>query len=115
MTGAFHALVADLRRELAAALEGCDVCLAHNVATLHKNLALTAALHDLAEPAASALVAWCHDFAWTDPLYLPALHAGWPWDLLRTAWPGVALRGGLAGPAGASWPACWACRRTRSR
>ena len=89
VTAAFHALVADLRRELAAALEGCDVCLAHNMATLNKNLALTTALHDLAAGSGPRLVAWCHDFAWTDPLYRPALHEGWPWDLLRTAWPGV--------------------------
>jgi glycosyltransferase involved in cell wall biosynthesis len=32
---------------------------------------------------------WAHDFAWRDPNYLPDLHDGEPWDLLRTAWPGA--------------------------
>ena len=32
------------------------------------------------------MIAWCHDFAWQDPLYTPALHSGYPWDLLRTPW-----------------------------
>lgn len=89
VTNRFRALAADLQRELQPALTGCDVILAHNVATLHKNLALTAALHDICQEKGISLVAWCHDFAWTDPLYRPAMHDGWPWDLLRRPWPGV--------------------------
>lgn len=89
VTDRFRALVAELRRELEAALAGCDVTLAHNVATLHKNLALTAALFDISQQSGMPVVAWCHDFAWTDPLYRPAMHDGWPWDLLRRPWPGV--------------------------
>ena len=89
VTERFRALAADLQRELHTALTGCDVVLAHNVATLHKNLALTAALHDICAEKGISLVAWCHDFAWTDPLYRPAMHDGWPWDLLRRPWPRV--------------------------
>ncbi|NJM05299.1 glycosyltransferase family 4 protein [Candidatus Gracilibacteria bacterium] len=70
------------------ALDGADVVMVHNVMTLHKNLALTAALRTLHDDAAfGGLLAWCHDFAWRDPLYLPELHPGQPWDLLRTPWP----------------------------
>jgi glycosyltransferase involved in cell wall biosynthesis len=29
------------------------------------------------------MIAWCHDLAWTNPLYLPVLHEGYPWSLLR--------------------------------
>jgi glycosyltransferase involved in cell wall biosynthesis len=65
------------------------VVFAHNVFTLHKNLALTAALADLVREGKGRFIAWCHDLAWTNPLYLPALHEGWPWSLLRTPSPGI--------------------------
>src|SRR5262249_30307898 len=44
VTPDFWALVDTLRTELKAALTDCDVCIVHNVCTLHKNLPLTAAL-----------------------------------------------------------------------
>ena len=85
---AFEALRNALRAALAPLVAQVQVIVAHNVVTLHKNLALTAALHDLAtRPDGPRLVAWCHDFAWADELYRPALHPGFPWDLLRTPWP----------------------------
>lgn len=86
----FTVLRAGLRATLAEALTGVQVLIAHNVASLHKNLALTAALHDLAgAPAAPRLVLWHHDLAWTTPRYQAELHPGRPWDLLRdaAAWP----------------------------
>ncbi len=87
---AFEALTARITELLAPALAGCDVVLVHNVLTLHKNLALTAALHRLHSAGlAPHIVAWCHDFAWLDPLYTPELHEGYPWKLLRTPWPGA--------------------------
>ena len=61
----------------------------HNALTLHKNLALTAALKLIADEKNTNMVAWCHDFAWQDSLYTPDLHPGYPWELLRTPWPGV--------------------------
>lgn len=67
-------------------LAGCTIV--HNAITLHKNLPLTAALRLLADEGIR-LIAWCHDFAWQDRLYTPGLHPGYPWDLLRTPWPGV--------------------------
>jgi glycosyltransferase involved in cell wall biosynthesis len=87
---AFEALAAQIADQLVVALEGVDVAIVHNVLSLHKNLAFTAALHRLhAAGGAPRLLAWCHDMAWLDPLYTPDLHDGYPWDLLRTAWPGV--------------------------
>jgi glycosyltransferase involved in cell wall biosynthesis len=85
---AFQTLYHETLSALRDALMGVDVVMVHNVVTLHKNLALTAALRALHDEAVfGRLVAWCHDFAWRDPLYLPELHAGQPWDLLRTSWP----------------------------
>jgi glycosyltransferase involved in cell wall biosynthesis len=87
---AFHALASRLAATLGDALAGVDILIAHNVCSLNKNLALTAALKQLSEEAdALRLVCWHHDLAWTTPRYLGELHPGFPWDLLRTAWPGV--------------------------
>jgi mannosylglucosylglycerate synthase len=89
---AFDALVEQIGEQLNTALDGIDVAIVHNVLSLHKNLAFTAALrrwHDRAGHDGAQLLAWCHDFAWLDPLYTPELHDGRPWDLLRTAWPGA--------------------------
>jgi len=82
----FHALAHELTQELGAALEDCDVLIAHNVLSLHKNLALTAALKKVSASLRIKLIAWCHDFAWSDPQYADQLHPGYPWDLLKQVW-----------------------------
>jgi glycosyltransferase involved in cell wall biosynthesis len=87
------------------AVYGCDALIVHNVCTLHKNVALTAALSGLLvdphlDPSAERrtgpalafptnVIAWHHDLAWTSPQYREEMHPGYPWDLLRQAWPGV--------------------------
>ena len=85
----FDAMCSRILDALRPLLDGADVLIAHNVLGLHKNLPLTAALYRLSERNTVPFVAWCHDFAWQDTLYTPDLHPGYPWDLLRTPWPGV--------------------------
>jgi glycosyltransferase involved in cell wall biosynthesis len=86
----FASLVDQIQNELRRLFQGPQVVIAHNVASLNKNLALTAALYNLSqENQPSQLILWHHDLAWKTERYLPELHDGWPWDLLRTAWPGV--------------------------
>ena len=86
----FDDLVERILVELRALLSGMAVVIAHNVASLHKNLALTAALHRFSqEAAAPRLILWHHDLAWTVERYRSEIHAGIPWDLLRIPWPGV--------------------------
>ncbi len=82
----FHTLTADIARALARALGDVKLVIAHNIVTLHKNLALTAALHQLTATRRFALLAWCHDFAWLDPVYADDVHPGTPWDWMRTVW-----------------------------
>jgi len=93
VSDSFEALVAELRGELASALAGADVVIAHNVCSLSLNLALTAALRELLDDASSRggprFVLWHHDLAATQPDYRTGLHDGRPWSLLREAWPGV--------------------------
>ncbi len=85
----FHRLQAEIEKVLREALAEIDTCIVHNAFTLHKNLALTAALHHLAEAGKPRFIAWCHDFAWLDPLYQPNLHDRPPWNLLKKPVAGV--------------------------
>jgi len=89
-TPTFEILREQIRKDLLDTLKGYDVLIAHNVASLHKNLALTAVLHDeYNKPDFPHLVLWHHDLAWTTPRYRDELHDGYPWNLLRTNWKGV--------------------------
>ena len=86
----FAALVDEISFHLNQAAAGLDVLIVHNVCSLNKNLALTAALRKLnGSPGFPRLILWHHDLAWTTPRYHAELHPGYPWDLLRQAWPGV--------------------------
>jgi len=85
----FYPLTAAIRHALQRALADVDVCIAHNILTLHKNLALTSALHEIAQTQQVRLIAWSHDFAWEDPVYANEVHNGLPWDLMRQKWQGV--------------------------
>jgi glycosyltransferase involved in cell wall biosynthesis len=83
----------DLRAVLISAFQSVladqNVVILHNVCTLHKNLALSAALHDLLVDRQPGMVVlgWHHDLAWTAEQYQKELHPGYPWDLLRKPWP----------------------------
>jgi len=87
VTNDFEVVRDKLAIELQIALSRVDVLVAHNVCSLNKNLALTAALHQLhSSGKLPRLILWHHDLAWTTPRYQHELHAGYPWDLLRTDW-----------------------------
>ncbi|MBK9601592.1 MAG: glycosyltransferase [Anaerolineales bacterium] len=87
VTPDFESLRDELVIQLQVALAGVDILIAHNVCSLNKNLALTAALYQLhISKKLPRLILWHHDLAWTTPRYQPELHDGYPWDLLRTNW-----------------------------
>lgn len=89
-TSAFDGLCDQIKQELLAELQGFDILIAHNVASLHKNLALTAAIHDAHQALGFPhLIVWHHDLAWTTPRYRHEMYDGYPWDLLRTNWGNV--------------------------
>jgi glycosyltransferase involved in cell wall biosynthesis len=86
----FDELVDQIKSDLSAELKGFDVLIAHNVASLHKNLALTAAIHAVYQlPGFPHLILWHHDLAWNSPRYRREMHQGYPWDLLRANWSGA--------------------------
>ncbi|NJN80028.1 MAG: glycosyltransferase family 4 protein [Anaerolineales bacterium] len=87
VTKDFESLRDDLTNELQNVLSDTDILITHNICSLNKNLALTAALHQLHMAGKlSRLILWHHDLAWTTPRYLPELHEGYPWNLLKTDW-----------------------------
>ena len=87
VTADFDSLRDEVAAQLQTVLADMDVLIAHNVCSLNKNLALTAALHKLHfDQRLPYLILWHHDLSWTTPRYLPELHDGYPWDLLRTDW-----------------------------
>lgn len=91
VTARFDALRAATVEQIHPFLAGSDVLIAHNICSLAKNLALTAALAELyTTPHFPHLILWHHDLAWTTPRYRSELHDGYPWDLLRSQWPGAA-------------------------
>ena len=69
-------------RDPDAHLEGVDVTFVHNIFTMHFNLALTRALHDLA--AKRKMVAWIHDLTATSPDYALPNPTQPPWSLVRS-------------------------------
>lgn len=86
----FGALVDQIEADLITAVQGLDILIAHNVCSLHKNLALATAVHRVcARSDAPKLIIWHHDLAWTTLRYRAELHEGWPWDEIQREWPEV--------------------------
>jgi glycosyltransferase involved in cell wall biosynthesis len=80
----FSSMVDLLSKQLSDALRNIDVLIVHNVMTKHFNLPLTAAIYQLMDKAVvHRCLAWTHDITWTSPNSRSAVHAGYPWDLLR--------------------------------
>ncbi|MGZ6346697.1 MAG: glycosyltransferase family 4 protein, partial [Anaerolineales bacterium] len=87
---AFDALRDQIKMDLMGELQGFDLLIAHNVASLHKNLALTVALNQAYQtPGVPRLILWHHDLAWTTQRYLEEMHDGYPWNILRSKWEGA--------------------------
>jgi glycosyltransferase involved in cell wall biosynthesis len=72
---------------LDAILSDVDVTFVHNIFTMHHNLALTQALHDLAPK--HRMVAWTHDLAAGNSEYALPNPTQHPWSLMRTVAPEV--------------------------
>lgn len=90
VTPRFAALRDAIIEQLSPLLSASDVVIAHNICSLAKNLPLTAALAELqASSLRPHFILWHHDLAWTTPRYRAELHDGYPWDLLRSRWPGA--------------------------
>jgi glycosyltransferase involved in cell wall biosynthesis len=77
----------EIKEWLKQQLIEADLLISHNICTLHKNLAFSAALYDLVqEKLTPPLIAWNHDFSWSNKQYLPQVYDEWPWDILKKTW-----------------------------
>jgi glycosyltransferase involved in cell wall biosynthesis len=90
-----------LLKVLGKTLGSVDLTIVHNVFTMHGNLALTAALHELAPK--HKMIAWTHDVAAAESDQVVPNPTKAPWNLMRTSAPNVlyvavseARRGDLA-------------------
>lgn len=72
---------------LAAVIHDADLTIVHNIFTMHFNLVLTRALHDLAPY--HKMVAWTHDLTATNPDFALPNPTQPPWNLMRTSAPEV--------------------------
>lgn len=85
----FDNAVKRVERKLTAALTGIDVCIMHNIMTMHFNMVLTAALTNImARRKKMQFIAWTHDMTFTDPVYESHQHWRYPWNRLLQAQPG---------------------------
>ncbi|GIV66319.1 MAG: glycosyl transferase [Bellilinea sp.] len=87
----FEEVVSQIYNWLVEVLADTRLLIAHNVASQHKNLALTAALYRLISSRQEklAVILWHHDFAWTASQYKNELYPSYPWDLCKKDWKGV--------------------------
>jgi len=84
VTDSFRKRKEEIKTRLRQKLAGEDVCIVHNVMTMHFDLALTAALHELIEELGSKtrFVIWCHDATLNEPHYAVPKPTTYPWSLL---------------------------------
>lgn len=87
----FEKVSSEILEALREASTDLDVLIVHNVCSLAKNLALTAALKKFSESKKDrpSLIVWHHDFALTASRYSGELHSGYPWSLLIPNWKNV--------------------------
>jgi len=84
VTDSFRSRKDAIKSRLGQELVGEDVCIIHNVMTMHFDLALTAALQELIEELGGRVrfVVWCHDATLNEPHYALPKPTAYPWRLL---------------------------------
>ncbi len=81
---AFDVAVKQTQERLLKALDGVDVCMMHNVLTMHFNLILAAALANIMKEHGDRIhfISWSHDSTFRDPNYAKHQRQDYPWSLL---------------------------------
>ena len=83
----FEELVQKITRVLRRSLEGINAVFVHNIASTNKNLALTAAVHQLSQSLQNTrFILFHHEMAWLSTKKQQSLYPEWPWNLLCTPW-----------------------------
>lgn len=81
---AFDVAVKQTQERLMEALSDVDVCMMHNVLTMHFNLILAAALANIMKECGEKIhfISWSHDSTFRDPNYSKHQRQDYPWSLL---------------------------------
>ena len=92
----FRKLRDNIYKKLQQELSSIDVCISHNVLTMHFNLALTSALTRIIDESFKAgklrrklFISWAHDATFLDPDYRKEWKDVYPWNLLSCSPGGV--------------------------
>lgn len=86
----YEELQKEIKGQLKKALADVDNVIVHNILSKNYNLAATEAIISLLqEGKVPNLIAWCHDFSLSSTKDKKTLHAGYPWDILRTYYPEI--------------------------
>jgi glycosyltransferase involved in cell wall biosynthesis len=82
----FYNLKKEIFSRVEKELTDIDICIIHNIMTMHFNLPLTCALNELIEKLHSQIkfYLWCHDSTLTNPIYQKDIPCPdhYPWNLL---------------------------------
>ncbi len=85
----FEKDVRTVEDKLRLALKGVDVCMMHNVLTMHFNLILNAALANIMKKGCGTrFIGWTHDAMFNDPNYSDHQIREYPWTLMAEPLPG---------------------------
>ncbi|MBN2302089.1 MAG: hypothetical protein JXN60_06175, partial [Lentisphaerae bacterium] len=85
----FDAAVKRVEKKLTVALKNVDVCMIHNVLTMHFNMVLNAALANIMRRSQRIrFIGWTHDATFNDGNYVKHQKKEYPWNLLRQKLPG---------------------------
>ena len=85
----FDPAVKRVEAKLRSAFRSVDVCIMHNVLTMHFNLVLTAALANIMKRQRRIhFIGWTHDSTFVDPNHAAHQREEHPWTLLKKALPG---------------------------
>ncbi len=86
VTDDFKRLERFLYKKIEASIKGEDICIIHNIMTMHFNLPLTVALNNLIDKLKDHIkfYIWCHDSTFLNPAYEVKSPDKYPWNMLKS-------------------------------
>lgn len=80
----FYELKEQLKEKITQALHDINIFVIHNILSVHFNLPVTVALHEIIPQLKTRVISWCHDITLLDPNYQTGNPQKFPWSVLGT-------------------------------